>query len=166
MKIKTQLNIFIAGIIVVPLLCMIIIPFYHYFSSPQRFLLKGYQEIRAMGNMNLSETDWEDLETQLKLVPPNVQTIVYINKTIVISTYPEFKPGTVREPAVLFDFIRDTSNTYDYQFQSPGRHRYIDKQTAPSEKAESSEAQEAKAQAEKGGKKEYPFMVLSRSKVP
>lgn len=184
MKIKTQLNIFIAGIVVVPLLCMIIIPVYHYFSSPQRFLLKGYQEIRAMGNMNLSETDWNDLETQLKLVPPNVQTIVYINKTIVISTYPEFKPGTIIEAGALFDFIRESSNMYDYQFQSPGKHRYIDKSNGNTDKKGTTNAQPSEEQAsevqsesqpteqkqttqtEKSSHKEYPFMVLSRSKVP
>src|SRR5574344_1158000 len=155
MKIKTQLNLFIGGIIIVPLLCMIIIPVYHYFSSPQRFLLKGYKEIRAIGNMNMSETDWQDLEEQLKRVPPNVQTIVYMNKMIVISTYPEFPAGTIIESSALFEFIRSTSNVYDYQFQSPGRHKFTDKtEEATSEKSL------------KVAKKEYPFMVLSRSKVP
>jgi signal transduction histidine kinase len=155
MKIKTQLNLFIGGIIIVPLLCMIIIPVYHYFSSPQRFLLKGYKEIRAIGNMNMSETDWQDLEEQLKRVPPNVQTIVYMNKMIVISTYPEFPAGTIIESSALFEFIRSTSNVYDYQFQSPGRHKFTDKtEEANSEKSL------------KVAKKEYPFMVLSRSKVP
>lgn len=157
MKIRTQLNWFIVGIIIVPLLCMIIIPTYHYFSSPQRFLLKGYNEIRAIGNMNMSETDWEDLEKQLKRVPPNVQTIVYMNKTIVISTYPEFPAGTIVEPTALFEFIRDTSNVYDYQFQSPGRHRFSEK--------DDTTADTDVAQVQKSEKKMYPFMVLSRAKV-
>jgi len=161
MKIRTQLNIFIIGIITVPLLCMIFIPAYHYFSSPQRFLLKGYQEIRAIGEMNMSDNDWENLEKQLKRVPPNVQTIVYMNKTIAISTVPEFPAGTVVEPAELFDFIRKTSNLYDYQFQSPRMHRFTDKQP-DDEAADDGDG----AHFDKAGDKMLPFIVVSRSKVP
>ena len=160
MKIKTQLTCFIIGIIIVPLLCILVLPTYHYLSSPQRFLLKGYDEIRAIGSMNMTETDWEDMKEQLAMVPPNVQTIVYLDKTIVISTMPELPAGTVIAADELFNFIRTTSDTYDYQFQAPQRHKSnIDLNI---DSTNENNVQLEKTKTKKGLK---PFMVLSRQKV-
>lgn len=149
MKIRTQLNWFIFGIIIVPLLCMFIIPTYHYFNSPQRFLLKGFNELRNLGYTNMTDTDWDELRYQLNRVPPNVQTIVYMEKKIVISTYPELPAGTFIEPIDLFSFMRSTSDVYDYQVQSPRRNgRHAENSDGTSD-----------------DKHEWPYMVLSRSKV-
>jgi signal transduction histidine kinase len=167
MKIRTQLNCFIVGIILVPLLCAILVPLYHYYSSPQRFLLKGYQEIRQLGTINMSENDWDDLKDQLQRVPPNVQTVVYMNKTVVISTFPELPAGTFIEPGEFFDFIRNTSGTYDYQFQSPRYQRHFD-QEEPSAQNQNDDGDlnsTNQINSVKKQKRDYPFMVLSRSKV-
>src|SRR5574344_270941 len=158
MKIRTQLNCFIVGIVIVPLLCAILIPVYHYFSSPQRYLLKGYQEIRELGSINMSENDWDDLKNELQRVPPNVQTVVYINNTIMISTYPELPAGTCIEAAAFFDFVRDTSDIYDYQFQSPRYERHFVQKDVDSEEQET-------VRQGKTNKKELPFLIVSRSKV-
>ena len=160
MKIKSQLTCFIIGIIIVPLLCILVLPTYHYLSSPQRFLLKGYDEIRSIGSMNMTETDWDDMKDQLDRIPPNVQTIVYLDKIIVISTIPELPAGTVIEPEELFNFIRSTSETYDYQFQAPQRHKSnIDLNI------EDTEENSALIEKSKTKKRSKPFMVLSRQKV-
>ena len=43
MKIRSQFNLLILCIIVVPLFIVVMLPVYHYMNSPQRFLLKGYK---------------------------------------------------------------------------------------------------------------------------
>lgn len=125
MKIKTQFSVLIVLIVLLPLLCMISIPVYHYVTSPQRYLMKGFRNVQRLGEFNLSENDMNALRVMLAQVPPNVQTMVFYRSTVLISTIPELKAGTVIAPFDLFDFIRSTSDSYDYQFQSPqgGRRR-------------------------------------------
>lgn len=121
MKIKNQFKFLITGIIIVPALCIILLPLYHYFSSPQRFLLKGYNEIRNVNSDSMTENEWNELKEQLKHVPPRMQTTVFIDNTAFISSIPEIKEGSTFSSKELFEFIRNTSENYEYQFQSPNR---------------------------------------------
>ena len=123
MKIRTQLKLLIIFMAVMPFFCAISIPVYHYFSSPQRFLLKGYKAIRAMNEIDFTDDDWDDLKKQLETIPPNVQTMVYYNSCIILSSIQELKPGTPMTPLELFEFIRSTSDIYDYQMQTPQLNR-------------------------------------------
>ena len=121
MKIKKQFKFLITGIIIVPALCIILLPLYHYFSSPQRFLLKGYREIRSVNSDSMTENEWDILKEQLKHIPPRMQTAVFIDNTAFISTIPEIQEGKTFSSKDIFEFIRNTSENYEYQFQAPDR---------------------------------------------
>ena len=118
MKIKNQISILIAGIIILPILCLILFPVYAYFSSPKRFLMKGYEQIRAINEQNLSEDDWDKILTQLEKVPPEVELMIYYDSKVMLSTIPEIESGAEIAPEQIFDFVQATNDTYDYQFQS------------------------------------------------
>jgi len=163
MKIRTQLNLLVLGMVLIPFACLTAIPVFQYFTSPQRYLLKGYKEIRALNGIDLSEDDWNNLEEQLKAIPINVQTIVYHDARILISSFPDIKAGTEISPVALFDYIRSTSDTYDYQVQSPILRRKFRNTPPPETPAPLPDAAAAK-QAE--NTERIKFLVVSRSKVP
>ncbi|MCR5763461.1 MAG: HAMP domain-containing histidine kinase [Treponema sp.] len=121
MKIRSQLVQLIIFMVFIPFACMLIFPVYQYISSPQRHLLKGYKEIRALGNIDFTDKDWSVLEQQIKTIPPNVQALVYYNSMVLISTMPEIKAGREMSPSDILELINTTSNMYDYQIQSPER---------------------------------------------
>ncbi len=143
MKIRTQLNLLILFMVIIPLICFLSLPVYHYLSSPQRKLYKDYKEIRRLNAMDISDDDWRQLREQLKLIPPHVQALVYYDGRIIISSMPELKANTVLTPLELFDFMGRTSNFYDYQLRSPA---FIGEQNAPPYQSQ--------------------FLVILRSKVP
>ncbi|MBP5465115.1 MAG: HAMP domain-containing protein, partial [Treponema sp.] len=123
MKIRTQLQLLILFMVLVPLVCAISIPFYQYITSPQRYLLAGYKLIRNLDDLDISGDDMDKLGEQLKRIPPNMEAMVYYNAAVLISSIPEIKAGSSMTPMDLFDFIRTTSGTYNYQLHSLGmRH--------------------------------------------
>lgn len=119
MKIRSQFNLLIVGIVLIPIATITILPVYHYMSSPQRILLKGYKDIRSIRELNLTEDDWTAVKEKIKKVPPNVQVSFYYNSTILISNIPELKVGMIISPLEIFEFMKNTNNLYDYQFQTP-----------------------------------------------
>ena len=123
MKIRSQLTLLILLMVFTPLACILAFPAYQYITSPQRHLFKGYKEIRALGNTDFTEEDWSLLAEQIKMIPPNVQAMVYYNSTVLISTMPDIKAGTKMSPTDILELISTTSGTYDYQIQSPERDR-------------------------------------------
>ena len=62
MKIKTQLSLLIVGIALLPVLCATSLPLYHYFTSPQRYLIKSFKEVRSIESIKLTEDDWDELD--------------------------------------------------------------------------------------------------------
>ncbi len=123
MKIRTQLNILILGIILIPLVSIIALPVYHYATSSERRLLKGYKEIRRMEEYDLSEDDWEMIRNEIKNIPPSVQIAIYYDYSILISNIPELKAGTHVAPGEIWSLIITTNSEYDYQMQSPRPER-------------------------------------------
>lgn len=120
MKIRTQLSLLILFMVLVPLLCAIFLPVFQYVSSPQRYLLKGYKDVRKLEGLDISGDELDKLGVQLKKIPPNLETMVYYNSTILISSVPEIKAGSAMTPVDLFEFLRTTSGSYYYQLQSLG----------------------------------------------
>ena len=84
MKIRTQLNILILGIILIPLVSIIALPLYHYATSSERRLLNGYKQIREMGEYDLSEDDWEMIRLEINNIPPTVQVAIYYDYSVLI----------------------------------------------------------------------------------
>ncbi len=120
MKIRTQLRLLILFMVLVPLLCAMSLPLFQYINSPQRYLLKGYKDVRKLEGLDISEDDLDKLGVQLKKIPPNLETMVYYNSTVIISSVPEIKAGSSMTPMELFEFLRTTSGGYYYQLQSLG----------------------------------------------
>ena len=148
MKIRTQLSFLIIVLIILPVLCLTSLPVYHYMTSNQRYLMKGYKEIRSLGNFNLPEEDWDLLRQTLEQVPPNVQVAAFYENTILVSNIPELKAGISLDFFNLVEFISNTSSYYDYQVQAPVS-------TDPSKK-------DYKQQSTK---KHSRLIVISRTKV-
>ena len=119
MKIRTQLNLLIFFMVVIPIICFLSLPVYHYLSSPQRKLYKDFKAIRRMNAINLPEDDWQMLSEQLKLVPPHIQVLVYHDGRVIISSLPELPANTLISPLELFDFMGRTNDFFDYQLRSP-----------------------------------------------
>lgn len=119
MTIKKQFTLLITGIIIVPLLCSILLPLYHYLNSPQRYMLKDFEEIRETRFESMKDDDWAELRKRILAIPANVQAAVFIENTAVMSTIPGIESNSNFGPKELFDFIKNTSEEYDYQFQSP-----------------------------------------------
>ncbi len=145
MTIKKQFTLLITGIILVPAICMIFLPLYHYFNSPQRYMLREYEQIRESGFEIMTENDWDELKEKILYLPPKMQAAVFIDNTAVISTIPEIVPETTFLPKELFEFIRNTSEEYDYHFQAPDQRHERNKEIK--------------------SKRRPPYTVLYRSKV-
>ena len=94
MKIQTQFRLLIAAIIIIPLLCMISVPVHYYLTSSQRYLMQGYKQIREIGELDVSDNDWDELEEQLEGIPPNVQVAVVYDSSVIISTIGDLPVGT------------------------------------------------------------------------
>lgn len=118
MKIKTQLNLLIIAIVAMPLITMICLPVYHYFTSPQRYLMRDYENLRRVNSIEMSDSEWEMLKDRLENLPHNFQTLVYYDNTVLISNFPDLKTGTKLSFGELYEYISETSSSYDYQLQS------------------------------------------------
>lgn len=118
MKINSQFTILIAGILCLPLLCMLVLPVYMYMTSSQRYLMQNYNEMRNVNLQNLSDNDWNEMKKHLENTPPNTQILIYYNDTAIISNMKEIKNGSRLTSDNLFDFVRSTSGIFDYQFRA------------------------------------------------
>ena len=122
MTIRRQFYFLIAIIIVIPLLCAAFIPVYHYLSSPERILIRSYREMRSNEELQLSEDDWNELYSQLRRLPPDMEVALISftdTETIFLSSIPELKVGGNLTQQYLWNLIGTTSNKYFYQFASP-----------------------------------------------
>lgn len=120
MKIRNQFRLFILGIILVPLICAIFLPVYHYITRPERTLINGYKQIQKFSEQPVSQRDFEVLRSMLKTMPPEVEVLVVANHSnILLTTMPEFRGSKFIDDIVLFSFIRDTSHKFVYQMVTP-----------------------------------------------
>ncbi len=120
MKIKTQLRLFLAGVILVPMLAISGFEAYHYLNRPEKMLFDGYRQIRNMKSLHLSKKDTVVMKQIMKTLPPNVDFILISHhKDILMTTFPEFKGKTQIDDETLFDYMNSTSNKYFYQIVSP-----------------------------------------------
>ena len=116
MKIRNQFRLFTIGIIAVPLICALLLPLYHYFTRPERTLIKGYKQIRKLSEQPVSKRDFAVLSDMLKRTPPGVDVLVVANHSnIVFTTMKEFKGSKFVDDATLFSFVKSTSQKYFYQ---------------------------------------------------
>lgn len=120
MKIRTQFKLFLLGVIAVPIFCLLSILIVHYMTAPNRYLIKGYKQARAISNLPISERDTKILDDVMRFFPPHAQFILVENHTnIIYSNIPEFRDVKHIEEADLFNYMRDTGKDFFYQYASP-----------------------------------------------
>ena len=120
MKIKTQLRLFLAGVILVPMLAISGFEAYHYLNRPEKMLFDGYRQIRNMKSLHLSKKDTVVMKQVMKTLPPNIDFILISHhKDILMTTFPEFEGQTQIDDETLFDHMNKTSKQYFYQIVSP-----------------------------------------------
>ena len=120
MKIKTQLRIFLIGVILVPILAATALPAYHYLTRPDRLLLEGYKQIRSMENLPLSKRDTKVFVQLIRTLPPNVEFIIIANHGDILgTTIQEFSDLTHIDMPKLFQYMNESSEKYFYQLTSP-----------------------------------------------
>lgn len=111
MKIKLQLTILIAGIISVPVLCVVAMLAFRYISSPQRILIKSYE--KAALEQNLSHADFASIKSAILKLPPDVEIAVFFNKKLVFSSIKDI--SNKDDFDAVIDYIKDTNRKYFYQ---------------------------------------------------
>lgn len=120
MKIKTQLRLFLGGVILVPVLAVVGLRTEHYINRPDKILLSGSDQIREMEELHLSGKDTFIIKQVLKMVPPNVDfALISQLKEILLTNFPEFEGKTEINEEMFFNHMNETSNEYFYQIVSP-----------------------------------------------
>jgi len=120
LKIKTQLRIFLIGVILVPILAVVLFQLYHYLTRPDRLLLDGYRQIQNIDNLSLTKRDLKVFRQLLSSLPPNLEFIILVNHgDILQTTIPDFKGQEHIEMPKMFQYMNDTSDNYFYQLSSP-----------------------------------------------
>ncbi|WP_191014683.1 HAMP domain-containing sensor histidine kinase [Treponema zioleckii] len=120
MKIRTQFKLFLLGVIAVPIFCLLSILIVHYMTAPNRYIIKGYKQARAISKLPISERDTKILDDVMHFFPPHAQFILVENHTnIIFSNIPEFRDVKHIEESELFDYMKETGKDYFYQYVSP-----------------------------------------------
>ncbi len=120
MKIRTQFKLFLLGVIAVPIFCLLSILIVHYMTAPNRYLIKGYKQARAISKLPISARDSKILDEVMSYFPPHAQFILVEDHTnIIYSNIPEFREVKHVEEAALFNYMKETGTDFFYQYASP-----------------------------------------------
>ena len=119
MTIRKQLNLFIAAIIILPLLSVFSAFAISNFSSAKRVFDKGSRRLKYMDGLLLSDTDWKIIREAITTVPKEKQACLIAQNIVVASTFPEIHEWTRITEKQLWIFIKETSGEYFYQFETP-----------------------------------------------
>lgn len=119
MTIRTQLRLFSAVIIMLPLLCLLSIRGYSHYYSVQRTFIKNFRLMESSNKINMSVNDRNTLLKAVKGMPPDIEAALIINDIVEISTITELKDGQILKEKDLWSFLQNTSIKYAYQFEIP-----------------------------------------------
>lgn len=128
MKIKKQFAILTTLIISIPILCSAFILIHTYMHSPNRYLMQGSANLNTNTFSLLSDKEKYKLENSLKMLPQEVEALLYrlSDRKILYSTIPEIKTGSYIPREEIWHFISETNDEYFYQFS---RKSYSSEQT-------------------------------------
>lgn len=128
MKIKKQFAILTTLIISIPILCSAFILIHTYMHSPNRYLMQGSANLNTNTFSLLSDKEKNKLENSLKMLPQEVEALLYrlSDRKILYSTIPEIKTGSYIPREEIWHFISETNDEYFYQFS---RKSYSSEQT-------------------------------------
>lgn len=124
MKIRTQMYVFIAGLIFIPFLVFYVAGSIAYNNQPERMLLPGYEQINEFSLVSITERDWKMIANKLNKMPNNVEVAVLSPQNIsIFSTIKEIKPNQFVDDASLMMFMRSTNDKYYYQIDKLGKSK-------------------------------------------
>jgi len=119
MTIKKQFILLSAIITAIPVFCAAFVGMNRYLMSSDRYLLNSYREVRKLDSGKISHEDRKKLFDTLRLLPPDVQSVMLAgDSSVIISTIPEITAGTVTSQENIWRLIDGTSDVYFYQFTS------------------------------------------------
>ncbi len=122
MKIRTQMYIFIAGLIFIPFFVLCVTGLMAYNNQPERMLLPGYEEISELSVVSIDERDWKIIARRLSRMPDSVEVAVLSPQNIsIFSTIKQLPQNECIDDGLLMKFIRDTNDRYYYQIDRPGK---------------------------------------------
>lgn len=119
MTIRTQLRLFSAVIIMLPLLCLLSIRGYSHYYSVQRTFIKNFRLMESSNKINMSVNDRNTLLKAVKGMPPDIEAALIVNDVVEISTIAELKEKQILREKDLWLFLQSTSTKYAYQFEIP-----------------------------------------------
>lgn len=120
MQIKTQIRIFLLGIILIPVLFFPALFTYHRLKSPDKLLFTGSRLVNDNFPTDFSETGIQKLKNLIKHLPLNSESILISDhKDVLFSTMPGFKTGDQVDFSEILNSIRSSSQDYIYQIMRP-----------------------------------------------
>lgn len=119
MTIRKQLNCFIAAILGIPVLAIVFVFLIRYYTSSERVFKHGYQKIKNDVAITLSQRDEEIIHDAIRDLSKEKQACLIIENAILISSIPELREKTWITEGELWEFIKNTSNEYYYQIETP-----------------------------------------------
>lgn len=118
MKIKRQLSLLILGMIVIPIITSVLVPFVLYRTSYRTSLMYDYGKFNDKMELHFSDSDLTEIKNFISQVPNDVQVAVIYNRRVLISNFLELKEKSNISSADLFHLMQSTKQNYDYQLHS------------------------------------------------
>lgn len=120
MTIKRQFTLLSLFIIFIPIGCAAFIRFEIFIRNSKQYLIQGTQSLEKYESKNLSDKDLDELFKNLKLLPPEVQSMLLSkNSEVIFSNISDYPLGTTQKLESIFAYMNETSDLYFYQFTTP-----------------------------------------------
>lgn len=113
-----QLTLMILGMIVIPIMTLVLVPFVLYKTSSRTSLMYDYGKSNDTREIHFSKTDLSEIQSFISHVPRNVQAAVIFNHSVLISNFPELEDKSDISATDLLYLMQDTKHLYDYQLHS------------------------------------------------
>ena len=122
MRIRTQFNLLVAGIVVVPLAVMAGFYFAWRLREAPEPRIPGYEEIVQLAGETVDRAAWEELARFMERKPPTVEyAVLDPSMRILFSTIDGLDAGRIVRDAEVLDRVRGGGGRYLYQLDSPVR---------------------------------------------
>lgn len=92
-----------------------------FLENSKQYLIHGTQALQQYESKKLSEKDLNELYQNIKLLPNDVECLIFSGDSneILFSTIPDFSTDTIISTTQLWDYMKNTSDNFFYQFTAP-----------------------------------------------
>ncbi len=118
MKIRTQFNLLLAGIVLIPLLVFGAMVVVEYYRSPKRAFVPSYDEAQHLqtDHAGVSNSEWNKIKRFIDKLPPMIDVaILNDSNEVVFSSIEEIPSDAVLSDTDLLRIFRQESRRYMYQ---------------------------------------------------